>query len=460
MNTAMNSTVDAAYRFLHAEPDLGQLCVQALDAVTGDVRAAVLCHLAAPATPARRLADTLGTDLDLIRAAYRHCRHSQAVSRLVSSWFYPHRIRTAFGAATVREWQRAPRRPARILARQPVLSDTVEIHPTRGSCNYRCAMCLWSDQQSLTYTTKQLDRDGLMSAVDWYRVLAEFRAQDVRRVVVSGGGEALINPELPGILNTAVDLGFEVHVYTTGYSVRLGSALFPALLRTHRIRFSIHSPEQATYDQVASTRPGQRALARVTANLQAIRTWRDRSPTIGIGFVIQPANYRQIEAMLAYAESNGADWLDLRKDEVDVTEGLTRHQLEAVREQLRRIRRRPPAGTRIDIGDELVGLANGQAPDRARTTECLARYFRPTIGAYGHLTPCDLKAEPRFSDTSFDLGSVKKSTVLDVVSVSSRRRIPDQCAQCMPSSRTGNAIVHKLLDDLRAGLGLHEQPFV
>jgi hypothetical protein len=29
----------------------------------------------------------------------------------------------------------------------------------------------------------------------------------------------------------------------------------------------------------------------------------------------------------------------------------------------------------------------------------------------------------------------------------------------MPSSRTGNAIVHKLLADLQAGVGLTDQPF-
>lgn len=120
--------------------------------------------------------------------------------------------------------------------------------------------------------------------------------------------------------------------------------------------------------------------------------------------------------MVEFAEDVGANWLDLRKDEVDVTEGLTSDQFATVRDQLRSIRNRTPTNTRIDIGDELVFLANGQTPDRTRTAECLGRYFRPTIGAYGHLTPCDLKAEPRFSDTRFNLGSVKESRIMDVVS--------------------------------------------
>lgn len=456
----MNGTVDAAYRFFYAEDELGQLCAQAVsDAPADAVRVAMLCHLAAPSTPARQLADTLGADLDVVRTAYRHCRESQLVSRLIGSWFYPHRLRCAFAAATVQEWQRVPDRPTRILARQPVFAETMEIHPTRGTCNYRCAMCLWSDQQTLTYQTKQLDSGGLMTAEDWCRVLAELHDQEVRRLVVSGGGEALINPQLPDILTEATDLGFEIHVYTTGFSILPGTRLFSALLRCHRIRFSIHSPEPATYDRIAGTRPQQHALDRVKRNLSMILAHRGESLQVGIGFVIQPDNHQQLETMVEFAEDTGVDWLDLRKDEVDVTESLVDDQLMRVREQLRSIRNRALTDMRIDIGDELVSLANGLIPDRARTAECLGRYFRPTIGAYGHLTPCDLKAEPRFSDTRFDLGSVKKSRIMDVVSVFSERRIPDDCAQCMPSSRTGNAIVHKLLADLQAGVSLDDQPF-
>lgn len=458
----MYATVDAAYRFLYANAELGKLCTQAVSALSADeaVRAALLCHLAAPSTPAQQLASASGTDLDAVRATYHHCRTSQLVSQLIGSSFYPHRLRCAFAAATVQEWQRVPDRPMRIQAREPVLSETVEIHPTRGTCNYRCAMCLWSDQKILTYATKQLDSAGLMTGSEWCRVLAELHDQGVRRLVVSGGGEALLNPQLPAIITLAADLGLQIHIYTTGFNIRPGTALFSALLRTNRIRLSIHSPEPATYDCIARTRPRQQALMRVRRNLAAILAERGESLKVGIGFVIQSCNYQQLEMMVDFAEDAGADWLDLRKDEVEVTDGLSGDQVATVRDQLHRIRLRPPARTRIDIGDELVAIANGQTLDRTRSTECLARYFRPTIGAYGHLTPCDLKAEPRFSDTGFNLGSVKKSKIIDVVSASSGRRIPDDCAQCMPSSRTGNLIVHKLLADLQTGVGLDEQPFV
>lgn len=457
----MNRSVDSAYGLLYADDGLGQLCNKALLEAPADhlTRMMVLCHLAAPTTPAVHLAEAVGGDLNAVRSAYHYCRDGRPVSQLVESLFYPYRLRWSFAAATVAEWRRTPDRPARILAHEPAIADTVEIHPTRGTCNYRCAMCLWSDQQDLTYTTKQLDRDGVMTLAEWRRILTELNQQGVRRLVVSGGGEALINPDLPEILHTAADLGFEICVYTTGFSMRPGTTLAEALMRCHRIRFSIHSPDASTYERIAGTRPAQRAFDRVKRNVRAILDVRDEAPHVGIGFVIQVLNYWQIERMVEFSEELGVDWLDIRKDEVDVTEGLTDGQLEVVRDQLRRVRSRSSGRMRIDIGDELVSVANGQTVDRSRTTECLARYFRPTIGAYGHYTPCDLQAEPRFAESSFNLGVVKNSGITDVITDSSGRRIPDECSQCMPSSRTGNAVLHKLLADLQAGIGVSEQPF-
>lgn len=456
------TVVEAAHHYLHADPGLAALSTAVTDHAPADpaVRRALACHLAAPHTPAADLAADLGGDLEAVVAAYRFARSSGEVAALTGSWFYPHRMRWAFAATTVAEWRRRPEVPAAILEHRPVLGDTMEIHPTRGTCNYRCRMCLWSDQQALTYATRQLDTGGLMDVEDWLRLLGELRDGGVRRLVVSGGGEALINPDLPVILHRAADLGFEIHIYTTGFNIRPGGALFDALLRCHRIRFSIHSPDPEVYDRIAGTRPAQRALDRVTVNLTALRgERRDDLPEVGIGFVIQPFNYDQILAMTDYAETIGADWLDLRKDEVDVTDALTGDQNAAVADQIRTLRIRPAAPTRVDIGDELAALANGVTPDRSRTSECLGRYFRPTIGPYGHLTPCDLKAEPRFAATGYTLGDVKGSRLLEVVAVSAGRAISDDCAQCMPSSRTGNKIVHKLLADLTTGVELADQPF-
>jgi hypothetical protein len=39
------------------------------------------------------------------------------------------------------------------------------------------------------------------------------------------------------------------------------------------------------------------------------------------------------------------------------------------------------------------------------------------------------------------------------------KRLSADCAQCMPSGRTGNVIYAKSLSDYQAGIALDEQPF-
>ncbi len=238
-------------------------------------------------------------------------------------------------------------------------------------------------------------------------------------------------------------------------------------MRIERLRLSIHSPLATTYDRITGLPTRLGALRRVveqTARLLALRRELGGSVRVGIGFVIQPLNYEQILPMAQFAAELGVDFLDIRKDEVDVTVGLSADQLRSVAEQLASLRARALDGrygaTAMDLSDELVALTNGRPYIRRRGGECMAKYFRPTISPFGILAPCDLKAEPRFASSQFNLGSVGANRVLPVVDSMPARFIPNACEECMPSSRTGNAVYAKVLGDQRAGVGLEEQPFV
>jgi MoaA/NifB/PqqE/SkfB family radical SAM enzyme len=309
-----------------------------------EVLAALLRHLADPTVPALDLTRQTGCRLTVVRQAYRWCQTSRVVSELVTSPFYPHRLRCEFAAATVQEWAEDPERFARLLAGQPVLSRTVEIHPSKGTCNYSCVMCLWSDKRALTYSSQALEADGLLATEDWLRVLRELRVGGAVRLVISGGGEALLNRDLPTIMTAACALGFRVLLYTTGFNLRPhDTKLWAALLGIEQVRFSIHSPFPGTYDAITGLPSRLHALACVAERITSLlrrRTQRPNAgPRVGIGFVIQPRNHDQIVAMARFAAELGVDFLDIRKDEVDVTEGLSPAQLGLVRDQLNAVQR-------------------------------------------------------------------------------------------------------------------------
>jgi len=430
------------------------------------VRGAALQHLADPTQPAAALAHAADATLDDVRDAYTLLRGDHAVTALTTSMFYPHRLKHRLAVRTVAEWVADPSRFDRLLAGQPVLAKTVEIHPSIGTCNYRCAMCLWSDKTTLTYATQGLQARGLLSTQQWLDTITDLAARGVHTLVISGGGEALLNPDLPGILRRARELRLQTQLYTTGYNLkRSGPDLWQEVARMHRVRLSIHSPAAATYAQVTGLPLKLQALRHVSEHARRLLELRDQlaSPLrLGIGFVLMAVNHHQITEIAKFAAELGVDFLDIRKDEVDVTTSLSATQLTAVQTQLNDVRDRARRGEygalQIDLSDELVSLANDIPVVRRRTRECLAKYVRPTISPFGIVAPCDLKAEPRFAASKFNL-ALMPAPIDDMISDLKRTFVPDACAQCMPSSRTANAVYAKLLGDAHQGLNLCDQPF-
>jgi MoaA/NifB/PqqE/SkfB family radical SAM enzyme len=425
-------------------------------------------QLAEPLTPLRELAARLQAPIEQVRLAARLLRDEPAAQQLVESIFYPHRLAVAACRALAEEWTTEPDRLRRLLAGEPVLSRTVEIHPSLGTCAFRCAMCLWSDKNDLTYQSVGLTGEGLVTTADWLVILDDLAERGVETVVVSGGGEALLNRDLWLILRRARERGLAVQLYTTGLNLPAGdAAIRTELAHLERVRFSVHSPDPATYCRLTglpeATRPLDRVLHNVT-RLIAIRDQLGSGVSIGFGFVIQPLNWLQIEDMANLSASLGVDFLNIRKDEVDITTQLTYEAQEGVMTQLVGIRDCLVAGKfgmlDIDFSDELTLLANGGGrPARRRTDQCRVKFFRPTISPFGLVAPCDLKAEPRFAATDFNFGTIRPDNTERIVATLTDRFVPDACAQCMPSSRSINAVYAKLLTDLEDGIPLSEQSF-
>lgn len=92
-------------------------------------------------------------------------------------------------------------------------------------------MCLWSDKQTLTYAERGLTADGLLTTQDWRRVLGELRQGGATTLVLSGGGEVLLNRETPEILRCARLLGFGSTCTPPASTCAPPTARYPGTLR-------------------------------------------------------------------------------------------------------------------------------------------------------------------------------------------------------------------------------------
>jgi MoaA/NifB/PqqE/SkfB family radical SAM enzyme len=389
------------------------------------------------------------------------------VRQITDSPYYPRRMMTQFAESTVQDWVNDPEYAGSILRGETVAARNLEVHATRGTCDYTCTMCLWSDKEELTYRNLGLGEFGLMDASDWGRVFQSAQDLGTSRVVFSGGGEPLLNKDLFNLSATARGMGLKTHLYTNGFGLRRATEKdWGEVVQMEQVRFSMHSPTEDVYNQIVTMPEGVSALPTVAANIRELLVRRNASGgnvNVGIGFVTQTLNHHQIEEMVDFAKDLGVDFINLRQDEVEVTRELGNAERRLIAAQLSSIRDRNArdefGGMHVDMSDDLVALANGVEQNTRRVATCFAKILRPAISPFGVVAPCDLRAEPRFSDPDYVLGNVKRQQLPVIMENAAQKDIDASCEQCMPSGRTINAIVTKLIKDFEAGIDYTDQPF-
>lgn len=424
-------------------------------------------HLTDPSIIATDLSEATGLSLNEIKSLYLRLQTDEEAKRITGSVYYPRRMMTRFAESTLRDWADDPDYADKLLRGETVAARDLEIHATRGTCDYTCTMCLWSDKKELTYRNLGLSELGLMMTSDWEKVFKSAKELGTRRIVFSGGGEPLLNKDLFNLSSTARAMGLQTHLYSNGFGLRrVTERDWDEVMAMEQVRFSIHSPTKGIYNQIVTMPDRTNALSVVTANIEELLARRETSGgnvRVGIGFVTQALNYSQVEAMVDFAKDLGVDFINLRQDEVQVTRELGDAERKIIATQLASVRSRALGAEfgsmYVDMSDDMTALANGIEQSTRKVVFCLAKLFRPAINPFGVVAPCDLRAEPRFADPAYVLGNTKRQQLPVIMENAARKDVDAGCEQCMPSGRTINAMMTKLIKDYEAGIQYTEQPF-
>jgi MoaA/NifB/PqqE/SkfB family radical SAM enzyme len=437
-------------------------------AIEGDQKSVVRdMVLQNPSISSADIMKKLGISAQELIEEYRSLQEDEEFQLAVDSSFYSRRLMFNVARTVVRDFASDPIYAARLAAGEPVSSRVVELHTTKGTCNYSCVMCLWSDKREKTYETKKMKGKGLVGLDEWENILSSIHDLGAKVAVFSGGGEVLLNSDFFQLLDFSHNVGLKTQLYTSGYNMQgLSDYEWSQLLNMDRIRFSIHSPNEDTYNDIVKMPTKSNAILKVQENL--IELLQKRNTTnldlrVGIGFVIQPLNALEVEGIINFAKSMGVDFLNIRRDEILVTNPLSAEDESQLREQLLRIRSGIIQGQygqlEIDFSDNLTAFMNSEDYSLEKTANCVIKSFRPTVTPYGQWMPCDLKGEPMYADPNYVIGNLHDESVEKVLANSQKMTIPASCSSCMPSGQTGNAIFSKLLADYAQGIDFRDQPF-
>lgn len=179
-----------------------------------------------------------------------------------------------------------------------------------NSCTDACPMCFTMDKRLAEGLNLHLDVDLTL------RRIAELKhryPETFRLVMMSGSGEPLNLPGIERLLDGVAGLGLAIRVYTAGKKLRVARVREALLKCAVAVRVSIDAVDERTFLAVHKAE-------NLAERLESVRTLAaDRNATggttlIGVHFVIQKQNFRQIHPFAQLARSLGCDFVSFSQE--------------------------------------------------------------------------------------------------------------------------------------------------
>ena len=181
-------------------------------------------------------------------------------------------------------------------------------------CNENCSFCAYRMDG---YTSNQLFSVGPLASyghnnpkrfMPTERALAlldEMKDAGVRAIQFTGGGEPTVHPDHVAIFRKAVAVGFECSLVTNG--LKMSDDLIATAASFAWVRVSLDAGSAESYGLIRETKPEN--YHRVLTNISSLskRIFDISSECVlGVGFVVTPENWSEIEAGILAAKEAGA----------------------------------------------------------------------------------------------------------------------------------------------------------
>jgi short-subunit dehydrogenase/MoaA/NifB/PqqE/SkfB family radical SAM enzyme len=176
---------------------------------------------------------------------------------------------------------------------------------TSIACNLNCVMCPWDQVRAAAGS------DGLMKGEVWDALRP--RLGEVASIDFSGGGEALMNPNLPSWIAEAHDAGCETGFLSNGLLLTGERARDLMNAGIDWIALSIDGATAEVYDAI---RKGAR-FERLIGNLEALSSLKTGGrPRLIINFVMMSDNIHQLGDMVQLAARHSFDRINFKQCDV------------------------------------------------------------------------------------------------------------------------------------------------
>jgi len=172
-------------------------------------------------------------------------------------------------------------------------------------CNLHCIMCPWHEMRS---------PHGDMAWKTYEKIAGSFR--EVEEVDLSGGGEPLIHPELPGMIALAKESGCKVGFSTN--AVLLTPKISEELIEIGLdwIAYSIDGATAKTYEKIRRGASFEQVVDQVLFLHRLKKIEKSNKPLTILNFVMMPDNFHELPLLVDLSLHLGIDRLVLKNQDV------------------------------------------------------------------------------------------------------------------------------------------------
>lgn len=257
----------------------------------------------------------------------------------------------------------------------------VEVHPTTR-CNHRCKRCAavipkipGKERLKLAYK-----RNTDIPLPRLLQIIEEFAGCGVKAVTLCGGGEPLVYQGIAKVISQVLNLGMALGLITN-LNVDLEPHLLEVLGKAVFIRVSLDAADGDTYRLLHRPQDGG-SFERVLGN---IRELVQAGPDIGLNYLVQMENYRDIEKAAALAAELGVTYIRFTPAHT-MLEGREYLPIwDEINSQFEKAKKHQSEGL-VVLG--AVERFRNMVENRKDYRCCVYHEFHPILGADLNLYPC------------------------------------------------------------------------
>lgn len=160
-------------------------------------------------------------------------------------------------------------------------------------CPYSCNFCIMEGKRV---------EGAMLPSATLKKIARDASELEVKLIHISGGGEPLTHPDVNEYITEIKKYGTKIAMSTNGYFLnRLNENI-------DHLRISFNAGKGETYEKIHGKK---KSFDRVLKNIQnAIE--QEKGKDIGLGYVLTPENWREVDSFVRIAEDLGVNFVHIR----------------------------------------------------------------------------------------------------------------------------------------------------